>query len=189
MYSSLLFVTECVCCCLFTLAPTDGLSFWNENGGLKVFFPRNSFVTNTTLTHTNTPRNSYPNTGIGNDHIACYGGDPQAAQVTWHNSSGGALAPCVHIDGTTPVPCEGCGGTCERNGAVGVDPSLNGHTSIHLFTDDPNYVNQDLQCRVNGGQSAFIGVYLMNGGGFRSTHNSIGYNMSSCYNLSAKQGL
>ena len=66
--------------------------------------------------------------------------------------------------------------TCECNGAVGVDPSLNGHTSIYLFTDDPNYVNQDLQCRVNGGQSAFIGVYVMNGGGFRSTHNSIGNN-------------
>ena len=64
------------------------------------------------------------------------------------------------------MPCVGCGGTCEGNGAVGVDPSLNGHTSIHLFTDDPNYVNQDLQCRVNvfGGQSAFIGVYLKDGG-------------------------
>ena len=48
-------------------------------------------------------------------------------------------------------------------------------------------MNQDLQCQVNGGQSAFIGVYVMNEGGFRSTHNTIGYNMSSCYNLSAKQ--
>ena len=151
-------MTECTCCCLFTLAPTDGLSFLNEDGGLKVFFPRNSFVTNTTLTSTNTPRNSFPATGIGNDHIACYGGDPQAAQVTWHNSSGGALALC--IERGTPLPCIGCGSICERNGAVGVDPSLNGHTSIHLFTDDPNYVNQDLQCRVNGGQSVLIGVYL-----------------------------
>ena len=178
-------MTECVCCCLFTLAPTDGLSFLNEDGGLKVFFPRNSFVTNTTLTHTNTPL--IFGSDNGNDHIACYGGDPQAAQVTWHNSSGGALAQCRSRN--TPVPCIGCGAACERNGAVGVDPSLNGHTSIHLFTDDPNYVNQDLQCQVNGGQSAFIGVYLMNGGGFRSTHNSIGYNMSSCYNLSTKQCL
>ena len=180
-------MTDCVCCCLFTLAPTDGLSFLNEDGRLKVFFPRNSFVTNTTLTSTNTPRDSFPDTGIGNDHIACYGGDPQAAQVTWHNSGGGALEQCLGRG--TPVPCEGCGGACERNGAVGVDPSLNGRTSIHLFTDDPNYVNQDLQCRVNGGQSAFIAVYLINEGGFRSTHNSVGYNMSSCYNLSAKQCL
>ena len=179
-----------MCCCLFTLAPTDGLSFLNEDGGLDVFFPRNSFVTNTILTHTNTPRDRFPTTGIGKDHIACYGGDPQAAQVTWHNSSGGALEQCLG-EGPNPqtVPCEGCGGICENNGAVGVDPSINGHTSIHLFTDDPNYVNQDLQCQVNGGQSAFIGVYLMNEGGFRSTHNSIGYNMSSCYNLSAKQCL
>ena len=168
-------MTDCVCCCLFTLASTDGLSFLNEDGGLKVFFPRNSFVTNTTLTHTNNPLDSFPDRGIGNDHIACYGGDPQAAQVTWHNSSGGALAHCIHEG--TPVPCEGCGPTCENNGAVGVDPSLNGHTSIHLFTVNSNYVNQDLQCQVNGGQSAFIGVYVMSEGGFRSTHNSIGYNI------------
>ena len=178
-------MTECACCCLFTLTPTDGLSFLNEDGGLKVFFPRNSFVTNTTLTHTNSPRNRFPSTGIGNDHIACYGGDPQAAQITWHNSSGGALEQCLDRF-RQPVPCVGCGGACERNGAVGVDPSLNGRTSIHLFTDDPNYVNQDLQCQVNGGQSAFIGVYVMNEGGFSSTHNSIGYNMSSCYNLSTE---
>ena len=153
-----------------------------------MFFPRNSFVTNTTLTHTNTPRNTNPSAGTGRDHIACYGGDPQAAQVTWHDSVGGALAVCR--DGSNqPVPCGGCGRVCENNGAVGVDPPLNGHTSIHLFTDDPKYVNQDLQCRVNGGQSALIGVYVMNGGGFSSTHNSIGYNMSSCTNLSAKQCL
>ena len=181
-------MTECVCCCLFTLGPTDGLSFLNEDGGLKVFFPRNSFVTNTTLTSTNTPRDSFPDTGIGNDHIACYGGDPQAAQVTWHNSGGGPLELCLSgPPNPQPIPCIGCGASCERNGAVGVDPSLNGHTSIYLFTDDPNYVNQDLQCRVNVGQSAFIGVYVMNEGGFRSTHNLLGYNMSSCYNLSAKQ--
>ena len=125
-----------------------------------MLFPRNSFVTNTTLTNTSTPLSFGADNG--NDHIACYGGDPQAAQVTWHNSSGGALAQC-HCRGQ-PVPCFGCGGTCERNGAVGVDPSLNGHTIIHLFTDDPNYVNQDLQYRVNGDQSAFIGVYLKDGG-------------------------
>ena len=154
-------MTDCVCCCLFTLAPTDGLSFLNEDGGLKVFFPKNSFVTDATLTNTNTPRRFMNNPDIGNDHIACYGGDPNAPQVTWHNSSG-PLAQC--LAGMTPVPCEGCGPVCEGNGAVGVDPSLNGHTSVHLFTNDPNYVNQDLQCQVNGGQSAFIGVYLNNGG-------------------------
>ena len=125
-------MTECDC--LFILTPTKWSLFLNEDGGLDVFFPRNSFVTNTTLTHTNTPRNKFPSTGIGNDHIACYGGDPQAAQVTWHNSSGGPLLLC--ISGTASVACEGCGFTCERNGAVGVDPSLNGCTSIHLFTDD-----------------------------------------------------
>jgi len=155
-----------VCCCLFTLAPTDGLSFLNEDGGLKVFFPRNSFVANTTLTRTDTPRDVFPDMGIGNDHIACYGGDPQAAQVTWHNSSGGALEQCISGGSLQPIPCEACGPVCENNGGVGVDPPLNGHTSIHLFTNDPNYVNQDLQCRVNGGQSALIGVYLTNEGGF-----------------------
>ena len=156
-----------MCCCLFTLAPTDGLSFLNENGGLKVFFPRNSFVTNTTLTHTNTPRDTTPSEGTGRDHIACYGGDPQAAQVTWHDSSGGALRVCSYE--SRLVSCASCGGICDDNGGVGVDPPLNGHTTIHLFTDDPNYVNQDLQCRVNGDQSAFIGVYVKNGGGFSST--------------------
>ena len=156
-----MFVTECACCCLFTLAPTDGLSFLNENGGLKVFFPRNSFVTNTTLT---TTTKSVRPTG-GNEHIACYGGDPQAAQVTWHDSSGGPLAVCLSPD--HPVPCAACGPVCENNGAVGLDPPQQGHTDIHLFTDDINYVNQDLHCRVNvsGSQSAFIGVYLKYGGG------------------------
>ena len=125
-----------------------------------MFFPRNSFVTNATLTNTNTPLTFEGDNG--NDHFACYGGDPEAAQVTWHNSSGRALEQCR--SGTTPVPCVGCGGTCARNGAVGVDPSFNGHTNIHLFTDDPNYVNQDLMCRVIGRQSAFIGVYLKDGG-------------------------
>ena len=156
-----------MCCCLFTLAPTDGLSFLNENGGLKVFFPRNSFVTNTTLTHTNSPRNTDPSAGTGRDHIACYGGDPQAAQVTWHDSNGRQLAVCR--DGSNqPVLCAWCGVICDNNGGVGVDPPLNGHTTIHLFTDD-TFMNQDLQCRVNGDQSAFIGVYVKNGGGFSST--------------------
>ena len=152
-------MTECVCCCLFTLAPTDGLSFLNENGGLKVFFPRNSFVTNTTLTHTNTPLSFLG--VIGDDHIACYGGDPQAALVTWHNSSG-PLVACR--DGMTPVACVGCGGVCRENGAVGVDAPVNGRTNIHFFLTLSDYKNQDLQCRVNGGQSAFIGVYLKDGG-------------------------
>ena len=152
-------MTECVCCCLFTLGPTDGLSFLNENGGFKVFFPRNSFVTNTTLTNTNSSRP----TG-GTDHIACYGGDPNAKEVTWHNSSGGSLPVC-NVNGD-PVACVGCGPTCQRNGAVGVDAPLNGRTNIHIFLTLSAYKNQVLQCRVNvpGGQSAFIGVYLKNGG-------------------------
>ena len=157
MYSSLLFVTERACCCLFTLAPTDGLSFLNENGGLKVFFPRNSFVTNTTLTKTtNTPRPT-------DNHIACYGGDPNAAQVTWHNSSGGPLTVCRDGNRVT-IACTACGPSCGRNGAVGVDAPLSGRTSIHFFLTLQSYKNQDLQCRVNGGQSAFIGVYLTDGG-------------------------
>ena len=133
------------------------MSFLNEDGGLSVFFPNNSFVTNSTLTKT--AKSGRP-TG-GNDHIACYGGDPTAAQVTWHNSNGGEIVVC---GGGTPVPCEFCGSVCGRNGAVGLEPQQQGHTDIHMFTDDINYVNQDLQCRVNGGQSAFIGVYLKDGG-------------------------
>ena len=143
----------------------DGLSLFNEDGGLRVFFLRNSFVTNTTLTHTNSPRTAGGATG--NDHIACYGGDPQAAQVTWHNS-GGQLLECRDIfrPGNTvgPAPCRECGGRCVANGAVGQDGPVNGHTDIHMYTDSTGYVNQDLECRVSGGQSAFIGVYLKNGG-------------------------
>ena len=126
-----------------------------------MFFPNNSFVTNTTLTKTtNNPRP----TG-GNDHIACYGGDPQAAQVTWHDSSGGPLAVCN--DHGYPIACVGCGPSCKRNGAVGVDAPLNGRTNIHFFLSLSAYKKQDLQCRVNesSGQSAFIGVYLKDRGG------------------------
>ena len=63
----------------FLFSSIDGVSLVNEDGGLGVFFPNNSFVTNTTFTHSNTPWSD------GKDHIACYGGDPQDAQVTWHN--------------------------------------------------------------------------------------------------------
>ena len=140
---------------------TDGLTLVNEDGALRVFFPSNSFVTNTTLTHTNRPRG----VNTGNDHIACYGGDPQAAQVTWHNS-GGQLLVCIgdvnYVLG--PAPCRECGGRCQANGAVGQDDPVNGLTDIHMYTDSPAYVNQDLECRVSSGQSAFIGVYLKNGG-------------------------
>ena len=142
----------------------DGLSLFNEDGGLRVFFPRNSFVTNTTLTHTNSPRG----VNTGNDHIACYGGDPQVAQVTWHNSSGGQLLECLdHLGPNSALgsaPCRDCGPRCVANGAVGQDGPVNGHTDIHMYTDASAYVNQDLECRVSGGQSAFIGVYLKNGG-------------------------
>ena len=146
----------------------DGLSLLNEDGGLRVFFPRNSFVTNTTLTHTDNPRVQSPGAPAGNDHIACYGGDPQDAQVTWHNSSGGQLLECLNnVDLSIyigPAPCRDCGGRCQANGAVGQDGPVNGHTNIHMYTDAPAYVNQDLECRVSGGQLAFIGVYLENGG-------------------------
>ena len=119
-----------------------------------MFFPKNSFVTNTTLTHTNSPRQK---DGVpGNDHIVCYSDSTQAAQVTWHNS-GGQLVVC-------PAPCGNCGGRCQGNGGVGVDPPLNGLTDIHMYTDSTAYMNQDLECRVSGGPSAFIGVYLVNGG-------------------------
>ena len=155
----------CSQCCLvatsFSISPKVGLSFVNVDGGLGVFFPINSFVTNSTLTKTT--KSGRP--AGGNDHIACYGGDPQAAQVTWHDSGGGPLAVC--LSNSQPAPCPACGSICGRNGAVGLDPPQQGHTDIHLFTGDPRYVNQDLQCRVSvsGGQSAFIGVYLSNRGG------------------------
>ena len=138
----------------------DGLLLLNEDGGLRVFFPRNSFVTNATLTHTNNPR--MDGGATGNDHIACYGCNPQAAQVTWHNSSGGQLLECRNNG--RPAPCRDCGPRCVANGAVGQDGPVNGGTDIHMYTDAPAYVNQDLECRVSGGQSAFIGVYLENGG-------------------------
>ena len=143
------------------------MSFLNEDGGLSVFFPNNSFVTNSTLTKTTKLERPPGGQSLerrpvgGNDHIACYGGDPTAAQVTWHNSNG-PLVVCQR--GTTPVPCQVCGNVCVRNGAVALDPQQQGHTDIHLFTTISAYVNQDLQCRVNGGQSAFIGVYISGGG-------------------------
>ena len=83
----------------------------------------------------------------GNDHIACYGGDPQAAQVTWHNSIGGQLLECADTVGL----CHDCGPRCQANGAVGQDHPVNGHTDIHMFTNSNAYVNQDLECRVSGG--------------------------------------
>ena len=99
---------------------------------------------------------------VGNDHIVCYGGSTQAAQVTWHNSNGELLVVCR--DDTGSAPCGDCGGKCAGNGGVGVDPPLNGHTDIHMYTNSTAYENQDLECRVSGGQSAFIGVYLKDGG-------------------------
>ena len=131
-----------------------------------MFFPRNSFVTNTTLTHTNTPRErgeeeSRADPAIGSNHIACYGGHPEAVQVEWHNSSG-QLQVCRSHGGS--APCKSCGPICRGNGGVGVDPPLNGHTDIHMYTNSTAYVNQGLECRVSSGQSAFIGVYLINGG-------------------------
>ena len=134
-----------------------------------MFFPRNSFVTNSTLTHTNNPRlgaASYP--ANGNDHIVCYGGNPEAKDVAWHSTSG-PLTPCGGL--SNPLACVSCGRVCQQNGGVGVDLPLNGHTNIHIYTESPSYKNQDLECRVTGGPSAFIGVYLMKGGGFGIKHN------------------
>ena len=80
------------------------------------------------------------------------------AQVKWHNSDG-SLGDCGG-------PCTACGPVCIRNGGANEDRPVNGRSDIHLFTNSPAYVNQDLECRVTGGQSAFIGVYLENGGEF-----------------------
>ena len=135
----------------------DGLSLLNEDGGLRVFFRRNSFITNTTVTRTDNPRVESLGAPAGNDHIACYGGDLQASQVPWYNSNGVRLLACGE-------PCRDCGGRCVGNGGVNVDPPLTGQTNIHMYTDSTAYLNQDLECRVSGGQSAFIGVYLKNGG-------------------------
>ena len=155
--------------------PIGGLSLLNEDGGLKVFFPSNSFVTNTTLTRTNSPRQD--GGAIGNDHIACYGGSTQAAQVTWHNSSG-QLAECLNDN--KPSPCRDCGPLCRGNGGVGVDPPLNGSTDIHMYTNSTAYEDQDLECQVSGGPSAFIGVYLKSGSKFVVSHsNPLQYKSSS----------
>ena len=141
--------------------PLDGLSLFNEYGGLRVFFPNNSFVANTTLTHTNSPRGVNEEHPHGNDHIVCHGSREHATAVIWHNSSGGELENCSE-------PCRDCGSRCVRNGGVGMDMPLLRHTHIHMYTDSPAYVNQDLECRVYGpgGRSAFIGVYLKDGGKF-----------------------
>ena len=135
----------------------DGLSLMNEDGGLNVFFPNNSFVTNTTLTHTNSPRMGQ-GAPRGHDHIVCYGESRHTTKVIWHNN-GGVLEEC-------PQPCRDCGGRCVNNGGVGVDPPLLRHTHIHMYTNSTAYVNQDLECRTFGlaSSSIFIGVYLKNGG-------------------------
>ena len=155
----------------FPFTSIDGLSLLNEDGGLRVFFPRNSFVTNTTLTQTNSPlKGDVSNPANGNDHIVCYGGNPEAAQVAWHNTSG-PLTPCAGFD--NPARCQGCGTLCRYNAAVGLDPQLNGHTNIHIFNESPGYRNQDLECRVTGGLSAFIGVYLVDGGRYCNSCTSV----------------
>ena len=76
--------------------------------------------------------------------------------MKWYNSTG-SLEDCG-------APCQACGGKCIRNGGVGEDLPVNGSSNIHLFNTSNAYVNQDLECRVSGGKSAFIGVYLENGG-------------------------
>ena len=145
--------------CLFAFAiPTDGLSLMNDAGGLSVFFPNNSFVINTTLTHTNSPRGERHGAPRGNDHIVCYGDGRHTTRVTWSNSSG-LLEEC-------PQPCRVCGDRCVRNGGVGADPALHRRTHIHMYTALRAYVNQVLECRTFGraSSSIFIGVYLKDGG-------------------------
>ena len=139
----------------------DGLSLMNEDGGLRVFFPNNSFVTNSTLTHTNSPRGGQ-GAPRGNDHIVCYGESQHTTKVIWHNN-GGLLEECAQ-------PCRDCGGRCVRNGGVGADPPLLRHTHIHMYTNSTAYVNQDLECRTFGlaSSSIFIGVYLKDGGEYHN---------------------
>ena len=108
-----------------------------------MFFPNNSFVANTTLTHTNSPRGVNEEHPHGNDHIVCHGSREHATAVIWHNSSGGELENCSE-------PCRDCGSRCVRNGGVGMDMPLLRHTHIHMYTDSPAYVNQNLECRVYG---------------------------------------
>ena len=151
-------------CMLFSISPknTDGLrglSLLNEEGGLKVFFPNNSFVTNTTLTHTDSPRGESQGAPRGNDHIVCYGMSQFTTRVIWRNSNGSDLEDCGE-------PCRDCGSRCVRNGGVGKDSPLLRFTHIHMFTNSTAYVNQDLECRLygQGSSSIFIGVYLKDGG-------------------------
>ena len=151
-------------CMLFSISPknTDGLrglSLLNEEGGLKVFFPNNSFVTNTTLTHTDSPRGESQGAPRGNDHIVCYGMSQFTTRVIWRNSNGSDLEDCGE-------PCRDCGSRCVRNGGVGKDSPLLRFTRIHMYTNSTAYVNQDLECRLygQGSSSIFIGVYLKDGG-------------------------
>ena len=126
-----------------------------------MFFPRNSFVTNTTLTHTISPRWHSPGAPRGNDHIACYGSSQTGTTVEWHSSNGAKLEDCGGR-------CGDCGGKCISNGGVGVDKPYLRMTDIHMYTNSTAYVNQDLECRMFGidGTSAFVGVYLKDGGKF-----------------------
>ena len=79
--------------------------------------------------------------------------------MTWHNSSGAKLEDCGE-------PCRDCGPKCVCNGGIGVDKPHLRRTNIHMYTNSTAYVNQDLECRVfdGFGPSAFIGVYLKDGG-------------------------
>ena len=83
----------------------DGLSLLNEDGGLNVFFPNNSFVTNSTLTHTNSPRGERQGAPRGNDHIVCCGEGRHTTKVIWHNNGGvlECLAGTVVADVSTMV--------------------------------------------------------------------------------------
>ena len=141
----------------------DGLSLLNDDGGLRVFFPRNSFVTNTTLTRTNSPRGQTEGVVHGNEHIVCYGSYQSVTIVSWHNRNGVQLENCGGL-------CLNCGSRCVHNGGVGVDMPLIRRTHIHIYTDSTAYVNQDLECTVFDirGPTASIGVYLKDGGEYQT---------------------
>ena len=82
------------------------------------------------------------------------------AQRQWQASD------IVRTANYNPSPCGICSLFCQGNGGVGVDPPLNGHTDIRMYTDSTAYMNQDLECQVSSGPSAFLRMYLVNRGQF-----------------------
>ena len=138
------------------IAPADGLSLSSlQNTTSPTFFPRNSFITNATLVD-----ESRLNT-IGT--VRCYGGNPTEFDVAWFRNASSRLGRCPNTCGSI------CATRCQSNGVVQYDASYPNVAVIHVLTeasarDINNYINQDLECRVTNGSSAFLGVYLRDGG-------------------------